>query len=190
MTIEEQNEIDEALEGLLAFEKRIVQYGADLLADGNNDLLSPAVLEAIGKLSRIKDYIDYLAMEIVDSNGGRGKALALTIMNVLLLDLEYFFRVAVDGLPAEAVVAEEGRRRAEHMRAFIERKPASFYDDIIARVFQDHVEAHGPWKDRPSRLARKLKPEIDRRAMIDGGKALEQDTITRRLKMLMTPTQH
>lgn len=190
MTPDEQLEIDQALEGLLKFEKRLTQYALDLLDTGDEDVLTPMVRDAIGRVTRIRDYIDYIAVEIADGEGGRGKAVALTILNVLLLDLEYFFRVAINDVPMEGALIEDAKKRAEHARSFIERKPASFYNEIVSDVFKEHVDASGPWRDRPSKLARKLKPEIDRRALAGGGTDLQIDTITRRLKALMAPTQH
>ena len=127
MTSDEQREIDQALEGLLKFEKRLTQYALDLLDTGDENVLTPMVRDAIGRVTRIKDYLDYIAVEIIDSEGGRGKAVALTIINVLLLDLEYFFRVAINSMPMEGDLIEDAKKRAEHARSFIERKPAIFY---------------------------------------------------------------
>lgn len=190
MNDDKQSEIDKSLEGLHAFKKRLTQYAMDLLVSGDNDTLTPTLIIAIEKVKRIADYIDYISVEIVDGEGGRGKAVALAVLNVLLLDVEFFFRVAMDGLSDGSVFIEENKRRMEHIRSFIDRPKASFNDDIVASVFQEHVDVNGPWNGRASILAHKLKPEIDRRAVDGGGKPLKEDTITRRLKSLMAPTQH
>ncbi len=183
-------DLQKALDGLTETRNRVLQFGIPEGASTEGFDFTDSQASALNDAYNIGQCVEYLAFQIMHSVPEAEKPRAILNLEVLMLTMEKLFRIDLAGHEIENDVRAHLNARLERARSAINRKSAGFYDAVVEQVFKDHLEANGPWADRESRLARKLKPEIDRRAVADGGKALEVDTITRRLKDLIASTRH
>ncbi len=183
-------DVQEALERLAETRNRVLQLGIPEGARAEGFEFTDAQAAALIDAHNIGQCMEELLLQITHFLPEGEQLRAILNLQILTLTMEKLFRVDLAGNEIENDVRAHLNARLERARAAINRKPASFYDAVVEHVFKEHVEAHGPWADRESKLARKLKPEIDRRAVADGGKPLEVDTITRRLKDLIASTRH
>lgn len=186
----QSREVKEALERLTEARNRILRLGIPEGAHDDGFNWTASQVAALDDVHNIAHCIEDLTYLMLSSLSEEHQSLAVTNLDVLMLSMEKLFRVDLFEGEASSELKSQISARLEYARSFRKSKPASFNDAVVEQVFRDHIEANGPWAGKPSTLATKLKPEIDRRALAGGGDSLKPDTITRRLKDLIASTRH